>query len=316
MTKIFTLVVLCFLTACTEDSSELRRFQVEWFGYFDTVVVFTGYAVNTEEFDRYSDEIGSRLADLHRLFDIYNSYEGLNNLHTVNTNAGVAPVAVREEIIDLLLAAREAYEITGGAVNVAMGAVLRIWHETAALPDLQDLLYASNFIDFARIEINEVAGTVFLLDAEMSIDVGSIAKGFAAGLVMERATQNGLVAGVLSAGGHVVAVGTPPDADAWRVGIQGTETIDTVNIKNATVSVSGGIFRYFEVEEGRLGHIIDPKTLFPADRFLQVAVIHQNSWMADVLSTAIFILPQDEGAALAERMNAEVMWLYHDGTKK
>jgi thiamine biosynthesis lipoprotein len=305
---LFLLLILLFFTSCSTEAEE-RRFQVQQLGYFDSFVIFVGYAQNEADFSRFADILFDKLGTLHRLYDIFNSYEGVNNLYEVNAKAGIAPVVVDREIIDLLLAAVEAYRLTDGAVNIAMGAVLRIWHEhrqKEMLPCMQALNAAAQLSDIDDLIIDTENNTVFLRRAGMSLDVGSIAKGFAAELAMQTLREAEMKAALLNIGGHVLAYGKPPEREGWEVGIR--HQTDTLFFTDATLSVSGGYERFFEAEGIRFGHIIDPATLMPANRFMQVAVLHLCSWTADILSTALFILPKEEGLRLALENGAQAFW--------
>jgi thiamine biosynthesis lipoprotein len=232
----------------------------------------------------------------------------------------------------MLLAAREAYGMTGGRTNVAMGSVLRIWHEyrmsgledpeNAATPSMESLLEAARFASWNDVIIDEEGGTVFLTRPEMALDVGAVAKGYGAGLAMEAAMEAGLRTALLNAGGHVVTIGEPPGREHWNVAVQNPvfdadgvrdTVVDVVAMTGVTVSVSGAYQRFYIVNGLPFGHLIDPQTLMPANRFLQVAVIHPLSWMADVISTALFILPQEEGMALAGAVGAEAFWIDLNG---
>lgn len=267
-----------------------------------------------------------KLGELHILFDIFNAYEGINNLYSINANAGSRPVEVEQPVIDMLSAAVEAYHITGGMTNVAAGSVFRVWHEHrligaqtpdyATLPSVDELIRASKLTNIEDLIIDRANNTVFLANPGMSLDVGSIAKGFAVELAMEAVIEAGISAALISAGGHVVAHGVPGGREAWSAGIQNpdispgaAQMIDAVAFTDASLSISGGYERFFEVDGKFLGHIIDPVTLMPADRFKQVAVLHQSSWMSDILSTALFILPQEEGLQIALEHGAEVLWV-------
>ena len=308
-----------------------QRHQAHVMGPFDTITVMLGYAESERSFNRYRDIVFDRLEALHRMYDIFSAHHGINNIHTINANAGIRPVEVSREIIDLLLAAREAYSITGGRTNPAMGSVLRIWHDyrmrgladpgNAALPSMEALREASGRMSMADVVIDEENLTVFLAGKGMSLDVGSIAKGYAAGLAMAAAREAGLRAALLSVGGHIVAVGAPPGREHWNVAVQNPEagmegapvTVDTIALTNATISISGAYQRFYEVAGQIFGHVIDPETLMPATLHKQVAVIHPQSWMADALSTALFILPRGEGEALAAKTGAEAFWIDIDG---
>lgn len=105
------------LTGCTEKLHPLQEYDVQYFDYFDTITSFTVYAESEEQFQEYAETFRSELEYYHKLFDIYNSYEGVNNIKTINDNAGIIPVKVDEEIINLLEFAKDQYEATDGRMN-------------------------------------------------------------------------------------------------------------------------------------------------------------------------------------------------------
>ena len=304
------LVLLIILCGCTNTPS---RYSAEFIGLFDTITVITGYADNQEQFEYHVRRIFDRLEDLHRLFDKYNRYDGLNNLYTINAMAGVSPVEVRQEIIDLLLFAKEGYEISGGTVNVALGPVLSIWHQYrrlglrdglyAALPSMDDLKEAAELSDISNMIIDEEARTVFLLLNGMSLDVGAIAKSFAIGIAARESDMEALL---INSGWDIYAKNPPLSRPYWNVGIH--EGKEIIQLSRGAVAVSSNHFRQYVVDGQVMGHIIDPGTLMPARRFNQVVVIHSEPEMADLLSTALFIMSREDGEALAERMGAEAFW--------
>jgi len=315
-------LIFLSLTACAPTN---RRFQAQHLGYFNSFAILTGYAENQEQFTRYAEILFSTLGELHKLFDIFNQYEDINNLHTVNLNAGISPVEVSPHIIDLLTAAQKAYDITDSAVNIAMGAVLTIWHEhrrqainnpaNAAIPNLQTLTQAAQLTNINHLIIDRTNSTVFLKTPGMSLDVGAIAKGYAAGIAMEAIVEAGIQAALLNIGGHIVAYGEPPSG-AWSIGIQNPDRTQnaplithTIQLTNSTLSTSGGQERFFTVDGQHFGHIIDPSTLMPANIHTQASVIHETSWIADILSTALFILPEEEGIQLAKNVGATFIYV-------
>ena len=167
----------------------LERYTASFLDVFDTMTNIVGYAESEAAFSEAVSGIHDELVEYHQLYDIYNEYEGINNLKTVNDNAGGEPVEVDQRIIDLLVFAREMYEATGGKTDVALGAVLRIWHDAretaindpsaAYVPTEEELEAANGHTDFGSIVIDEANGTVQITDPEASIDVGGIAKGYA-----------------------------------------------------------------------------------------------------------------------------------------
>jgi len=285
---------LLFLTGC--GNTEYRRFQMQGIGYFDSFVIFTAYAPNEAAFSHYAVQVFERLHELHQLFDIFRSHDGVTGLYQVNANAGISPVTVPQEVISLLQNAQEAYALTHGVVNITLGPVLHLWRTTS--PCEEALQHAAQYANIHDMIIEN--NTIFLQRAGMSLDVGSIAKGYAAALVMEMLAQGTLPAALLNLGGHIAAYNAPPNRNGWAAEIANTAI--RVSLSNATLSVSSA----FE----RAGHIVDPTSLHPARRFAQVAVQHECAWTADILSTALFILPKEEGMQLAQAHGAHVFYLH------
>ena len=320
------LVLSLTLTGCTLPGKKAQQYQATYLDVFDTVTSISGVSDSEDAFREQAEQIHGRLLEYHRLFDIYNDYEGMNNLRTVNDNAGIAPVAVDGEIIRLLKDCRDYYELTEHTVNVAMGGVLSLWHEArtvgledpdhARLPEEAALREAAAHTDWASVEIDEEAGTVYLSDSRLRLDVGAVAKGWSAQRAVEDAPEGFLI----SVGGNVSATGPKDDSGTpWVVGITdpdgGEGYLHTLYDTDSAIVTSGDYQRYYEVDGKRFHHIIDPQTLYPAERFRSVTVICGDSGLADALSTALFILPQPEGQALAQKCGAEAMWLDTEGNR-
>ena len=315
------LLILCFLLCGCAPAAQ-KQYNAVYLDLFDTVTTIIGSGDSEEQFRQKAQVIYEQLLVYHRLFDIYNDYEGITNLKTVNDQAGVAPVTVDSPIIELLLDCKAYYELTDGKVNVAMGSVLKLWHEArkhgtenpenAKLPDKEALTQAAEHISFDSIVIDEVASTVYISDPEMSLDVGAIAKGWAVQRVAENAPKGMLI----SVGGNVCATGAKEDGSAWVVGVQnpdGGEYLHKISINDGAVVTSGDYQRTYTVDGKQYHHIIDPATGMPSTYWRSVTVVCADSALADALSTALFVLPLEEGKALAKECGAKVLWLDVDG---
>ena len=320
-------LALCvlLLTGCTGPKEpEKKQYTATFLTLFDTVTSIVGRADSEEAHMAVAQAIHDELLSYHQLFDIYNDYEGINNLKTVNDNAGAAPVVVDRAIIDLLLSCKEYYELSGGLVNVAMGSVLVLWHEArndglddmanAYLPNSEKLAAAAEHMDFSQVVIDEAASTVFISDPEMRLDVGAVAKGWSAQRIAETAPAGLLI----SVGGNVIATG-PKDENGtpWRVGVQnpdgGESYLHTLNITGGSVVTSGDYQRCYLVDGKIYHHIIDPETRYPSEYWRSVTILCEDSGLADALSTALFLLPYEEGLALAEKCGAQAMWVNEAG---
>ncbi len=323
------LTIFSILTGCA-NQPELHRYSADFLELFNTVSRIVGYDESEEEFKEQSDFIYNRLEFYHRQFDFFNSYDGINNIKTINDNAGKSPVEVDESIIDLLELSIWAYEETDGAVNVAMGSVLNLWHQqreeyqydaqSAVVPSKEELEEAAKHIDIRNIIIDRSSQTVYLADPEMRLDVGAIAKGYAVQKVSEEAREFGINSMILSIGGNVVTIGTKPGNEKWSVGIQNPDWNSkediTPSLKLADLSLvsSGDYERYFVADGISYGHIIDPAILMPPTHYKQVSVVASDSGIGDILSTALFILDIEDGKKLLQKHHAEAMWVMRDGS--
>ena len=323
------LLALCLLlSGCASGSKalEMKQYNATFLTLFDTVTVITGKAESQDIFAEKAQIVHDSLLEYHQLFDIYNDYEGVVNLKTVNDNAGITPVEVDRRIIDLLLDCRDYFDLTGGMVNPAMGSVLKLWHEArneglndpanAYLPDREALEEAAKHMDFASIVIDEAASTVYIPDPAVALDVGAVAKGWSVQRVCETAPTGLLI----SVGGNVCATGPKDESGkAWVVGVQdpdgGDKYLHTLTVTGGSVVTSGDYQRAYMVDGKIYHHIIDPNTLYPSEYWRSVTILCADSGLADALSTALFLLPLEEGRALLEKAGAEAMWVNAAGER-
>ncbi len=325
------LLFLCaaMLLGCTSQSSpQKKQYTATFLDVFDTVTKVVGYADSESEFSETVQSIRDELEYYHKLFDIYNEYDGINNLKTVNDNAALSPVKVDISVIELLEDSKKYYAETGGKFNPAMGSVLRLWHDAredgindpanAYLPDYSALLEASEHTDPDDIVIDRENSTVFFADSELKLDVGAIAKGWAVGKVCENAPEGLLV----SVGGNVCATGEKLGGSPWKIGIRDPESpeseyknIHTLNITKGCVVTSGSYQRAYVFDGKLYHHIIDPETLYPSEYWTSVTVVCDDSGLADVLSTALFLLDLESGQELLGKFSAEAMWVDVNGNK-
>ena len=202
-----------------QDRTAPKAYTATWWDVFDTVTVVTGYASSEEEWQQQSQAIHDDLLHYHQLFDIYNTYDGLTNMATVNAQAGQEPVTVDADLFALLEFGKQAYDLTDGACNIAAGTVLSLWHDarTAAeaaspetaltadiLPAGDALQQAAEHMDMDDLVLDEGACTVQFADPDLQLDVGGIAKGWAVEQAAQKAEARGLTSAILN-----VATGGP-----------------------------------------------------------------------------------------------------------
>ena len=322
----FLTLVSLFLTGCADPQPQQKQYTATFLDVFDTVTTILGRADSQEAFEATAQSVHDDLLYYHRLFDIYNTYDGISNLKTVNDQAGIAPVTVDPTIIRLLLDCKAYYTATDGRVNAFMGSVLQLWHEArndglddpahAYLPDADALAEAAKHTDPNAVIIDEATSTVYITDPQLRLDVGAIAKGWAA----QQVTQNAPTGLLISVGGNVCATGPKlSDGTPWVIGIQdpnqASQNIHAIYVTGGSVVTSGDYQRTYHVDGVAYHHIIDPDTRMPAQHWRSVTVVCADSGLADALSTGLFLMDHAQGLALAKACGAEVLWIAPDGTE-
>ncbi len=303
-----------------------KQYTATFVTLFDTITTIVGKAYSENEFKQKVQPIYDELERYHKLFDIYNEYEGINNLKTLNDKAAYAPVTVDGAILELLQDCKDYYKSTDGVFNAAMGSVLEIWHvartdglndpENAYLPNLAELEKARMHINPEDIIIDKENSTVFFADPYLKLDVGGIAKGWA----VEHLTKDISGGLLISVGGNVYATGPKDENNTpWGVGIRNPDKEDEflhiLNITHGSVVTSGSYYRAYMVDGKRYHHIIDPNTLYPGEKWTSVSIVCEDSGLSDVLSTSLFLLDLEEGKELLENFDAEAMWVDSEGNK-
>lgn len=336
---IFLCCFLASLTSCDNafvgKTEYETRSQTVSYVHFNTVSTISSYGdTSAEEFDSYVKMADEMLGYYHKLFDIYYEYAGVNNIKTINDNAGKNAVEVEEELIEFLLYCKQLYELTNGKTNIMLGSVLRIWHEKRELadenggylneillPTQEELSLAAMHTSIELLVIDETAKTVYISDSEASIDVGAIAKGYAANKLAEKLKSLGADSVAINAGGNIVTIGLKPNGKKWVTGITNPDRtsennlICKIEIGEIALVTSGDYERYFVSGNRAYHHVIDPQTLMPADYFASVSILTQDSALADALSTALFCMNYEEGLALVQRLgNVDVIWIDKEGT--
>lgn len=324
----------------------MERFEQTFFDTFDTVVRVIYYAESEEKAEEYGAHVHSRFLELHKKFDGYHTYEDQMSLMEVNQLAGQGKVALDPELYDLIELSLERYD-NYGVTNIAIGPVTDVWHEyrdghvvgldvqeevqegkVAELPPMELLEEAAKHSLRENIVLYPEEHAVEIKDPLGKIDLGAVAKGYATELVAKELEEMGVTAALISAGGNVRIIGTPPEADRkyFGIGLQDPDAatglepeaenmIDQLYINDTSVVTSGDYQRFYVVDGKLYHHLIDPMTLFPADHFRAVTIVTEDSGLADFLSTTAFCLPYEESRALVESLDGvEAYWIHRDGS--
>ncbi|MBE6720119.1 MAG: FAD:protein FMN transferase, partial [Ruminococcaceae bacterium] len=251
-----TICISLTLTLCSCGRG-LKRFEKTFIDAFDTVSTVVAYDTDSNTFERHCEMLHDELIEYNNLYDIYDSHKGVVSLKDINEKAADSPVKADKKTIDLLLFGKEVYGKTNGAVNICLGGVLEIWHEYREegkqLPDMTLLKDAAKHTDINDLVIDGAAQTVSFADSKLKLDVGAIAKGYAAQKLKEYASANLWESAMLNLGGNVTAWGLKPDGSKWNIQIENPDPdsateVDTLTLTDTSVVTSGDYQRYYEVD--------------------------------------------------------------------
>ena len=244
-----------------------------------------------------------------------------SEISKINQSPAGTYTPVSPQVQALINGALAVGSATQGAFDITIGAVMDLWNVNgrfATRPSDMRIAHKLANVDYQQVEVNE--NGVKLNKADMKLDLGGIAKGYACDSVRAYLQENGITSALLDFGGNIYAHGTKQDGSDWKVGIKsphiGENTLACVlDVRDSAVVTSGGYQRYFEADGTVYHHIIDPKTGYPVENgLLSVSIVGASSTLCDALSTACFVLGAQRGFALLESMeNVEGVFITADG---
>jgi len=234
----------------------------------------------------------------------------------INDNAGIAPVTVSDETLEVIEKAQWSSKLSGGAFDITFYAMHGVWkfdedmEKNPRLPDPQVIAKRRALIDWKQLVVDHEKKTVFLKKKGMGISLGGIAKGYAvdrAGAVLR---ARGFPNAIVQAGGDLLCAGSK-EGRAWSAGIQDPrlprESPDRVFaliwLTDHAFSTAGDYERYYFVDGKRYHHIIDPHTGYPATRSRSVTIYAKDALTADALDDAVFILGWKKGIEMIEKLD-------------
>lgn len=257
------------------------------------------YAADEAAAKRASAAAFRRVADLNA---IMSDYLPESELMRLCQRAGGPAVTVSPDLFAVLARAAEISRITDGMFDVTVGPVVRLWRRSRRsqlLPDEKELAAARALVDYRLITLDPAARTVRLAKPGMLLDLGGIAKGYAAEAAQAVLKQHGVTRALVAAGGDIAVSGPPPGKPGWEVGVARApgEPADgpTLVLHDAGVSTSGDAEQYVEIGGKRYSHIVDPRTGLGLTDSWQVTVIAPDATTSDGMTKVLCVLGPEKG---------------------
>jgi FAD:protein FMN transferase len=256
-----------------------------------------GTSVEVEVFDPERrpaiDEAFAAMAEVDRLMS---NYRDDSELSLINRTAAIRAVPASDPMFGVLSAAQEVGARSGGAFDVTVGPLVRLWgfHDKKPhVPTPEELAAVRPLVDYRNIVLDPKARTVRFVRSGVEIDLGGIAKGFAVEIAAEVLRRHG-ASGFIDAGGNQYLLGTPPGKRLWSVGVKDPadprRVLGAIDTEETSVSTSADYANFLTANGRTYGHILDPHTLVPSEAALSVTILSRDGTLADALSKAAFVL--------------------------
>jgi FAD:protein FMN transferase len=253
-----------------------------------------------------ADVIDEAFASMVEIDRLMSNYRTDSELTEINTEAAAHPVHVSDPMWGVLSAAQMVSQRSGGAFDVTVGPLVRLWgfHDKKPhIPTDTELQQVRPLIGYQNLVLNPGAQTVSFKRSGVELDLGGIAKGFAvelAGGVLRRRGYSGLI----DAGGNQYLVGHPAGKSSWQMGIEDPDKpgglLGVLDLEGGAISTSGGYHNFFVANGKTYGHLLDPRSLKPSDSALSVTIVSPDATLADALSKPAFILGPVAGLKFVE----------------
>ncbi len=258
-------------------------------------------------------------AEIDRIEAVISSWQPTSVTSEINRNAGVRPVAVPQELFNLVRRSLKVSELTGGAFDITFAGLGELWDFKATEPQRPDpaaIRAALAHIGYRKVVLDEAARTVFLDDSGARIGFGAIGKGYAANRAVFVLKDNAVAGGVVNAGGDLVAFGHKEDGRPWDVGIAHPDHPDRVfarlPLSEQAVVTSGDYESFLIIDGKRYSHILDPRTGYPVEGLRSVTIVCPDAELADALATAVSVMGLEQGLRLVNALNGVEAMLADD----
>ncbi len=320
-TALVLLVLLIVLPSCARNRNSAYQESRALIDTFVTVTVVSDSADEAQKAVRVAfaaiEEFGRRI----------NFFSADSELSLINKNAGIKEIKVSGDTFDVIEKSLFVAERSEGAFDPTIGAVMKLWdfHENIK-PEDAEVKKNLPLVNYRNVRTDRRRSTVFLTRKGMLLDLGGIAKGYAADLAVEALKKQGIRSGIVAVSGDIKTFGSRPDGKPWNIGIKNPrqkgekdEIIASIPLSDRAISTAGDYERFFISNGQRYHHILDPATGYPAKGTRSVCVITDMGVFADGFDNAIFVLGPKKGVKLAEQLGrdfpVDVFIIHDDGTE-
>ncbi|KXZ39835.1 thiamine biosynthesis lipoprotein [Alkalithermobacter thermoalcaliphilus JW-YL-7 = DSM 7308] len=293
-------LMICILSGCvSKDESYISKTDL----VMGTIVDLHVYGYDDKNI---LNKAFDRLKDIEKMMSIN---IGSSEISSINKHSGQKPIIVSKDTFYVVYKSLYYAKLSNGKFDPTIGPLVQLWNignENAKIPSQCDISKVLSLINYNDVVLDKEKNSIFLKEKNMSLDLGGIAKGYAADEIRKIFEENGITSAVINIGGNIVTIGNNPDGRPWNIGVQDPNEdtgsyMGILQVKDASVVTSGIYERYIKSNEKIYHHIFDTTTGYPVDNeILSVTIINENSIDGDALSTVIFLSGVYDGLSLIE----------------
>lgn len=256
------------------------------------------------------DAIDAAIDEVKRIEELLSTFKGGSQTNLINRNAGIKPVEVDAEVLQLIQRSVKISALTQGAFDITYGSIdTSLWNfdlQMTALPDKELALQSVYLINYENVIIDALQSTVMLQNKGMRIGFGGIGKGYAADRAQQVLKARGISSGIVNAAGDLTTWGTQLNGKPWTIGIadpdERTQPFSAMNISNMAIATSGNYEKYVTIGGKRYSHTIDPKTGLPVSGIKSVSILCRSAELADALATPVMVMGVNVGLDLINQL--------------
>jgi thiamine biosynthesis lipoprotein len=254
--------------------------------------------VVTKEQSLANECIDEAVAEIRRIEALLTTFNDSSQTNLINENAGIKPVKVDKEVVDLIQRSNRISKLTQGAFDITYGSIdKRLWNfdkTMTSLPDADTSKKLVRLINYRNVIIDDRKNTVLLKEKGMRIGFGGIGKGYAAEQAKSVLQNRGIKSGIVNAAGDLTAWGYQPGGKPWTIGIADPDSarkpFSHLDITNTSIATSGNYEKYIMIDGKKYSHTIDPKTGLPVTGIKSVTIICPNAEIAVAMATPVMIM--------------------------
>jgi len=317
--------LLAALSLIAQPATQPDLLRVE--GSVDAMGTAFSIVAYGEDRGKLQSVVSEGLEEARRLDELLSNYKPASEWSMVNREAAEGPVHVSSELFQLLAACVEYSKESEGTFDISVGPLMKVWgfyKGTGHLPHRAEVWSALNLIGYQNIQLDAAHQTVRFAKRGVELDPGGIGKGYAVDRIAQILKDNRIQHALVSGGGSsIYAIGAPPGEKGWKIDIKNPknpeESVDSVYLKDESMSTSGNYEKFFYAEGKMYSHIMDPRTGYPSQGMLSTSVIAPRTLDSEAWCKPYYILgaqwatrhkPKDFRVFVCEsRPGAKCEWL-------